>query len=70
MDGTLLRGGIAAGIAVAVGSLLLLLVVIYWSTRNRGPRRPVDLDRHREALRNFRLRYAAEPLPKRWWARH
>lgn len=65
MDGTLFRGGIASGIAVMVGSLLLLLVVIYWSTRNRGPRRPVDLQRHREALKNFRLRYAAEP-PKRW----
>ena len=70
MDGTLLRGGIASGIAVAVGSLLLLLVVIYWSTRNRGPRRPVDMARHKEALRNFRLRYAAEPAPKRWWGRN
>ena len=69
MDGSLFRGGIASSIAVALGSLFLLLALIYWSTRNRGPRRPVDLDRHHEALRNFRLRYAAEPLRKRWWAR-
>ncbi|MFC7473772.1 hypothetical protein ACFQS7_05370 [Dankookia sp. GCM10030260] len=70
MDDTLFRGGIASSIAVALGSLILLLALIYWSTRNRGPRRPVDLDRHREALQNFRLRYAAEPTPKRWWTRH
>jgi hypothetical protein len=68
MDGTLFRGGYASGIAVAVGSLVFLVLAIYWSTRNRGPRRPVDIERHQEALRNFRLRYAAEP-PKRWWGR-
>jgi hypothetical protein len=69
MDGTLFRGGVASGIAVALGSLILLTLVIYWSTRNRGPRRPVDIERHREALRNFRLRYAEEAPPKRWWQR-
>ena len=67
---TLIRGGILSGVAVGLGSLALLIVVIYWSTRNRCPRRPVDIARYQEALRTFRLRYAAEPAPRRWWSRN
>lgn len=61
MADSLLRGDLAAWTGAVLASLVVLALVLRVMARQRGPRRPIDIRRHEEALENFRLRHAQGP---------
>jgi hypothetical protein len=68
MTDSLLRGDPAAWAVAALIGLACLLLALRVLSRRHGRRRPIDMRRHEEALRNFRLRHG--PLaPQRRWGR-